>query len=211
MTRKRSRRALTWGLAIAVVGALLATLRPWTVVPIETTAARAFDPERYVASIWDSRVLPAAHGTGLELQTFMAAGAVGAAATDGRQTRAVLVKGTARIADVDRKSRVGVARLQLPVAKDGKTAAIQIGPVLRGTALRDALDFIQFTDFVNQLEFAGVANALNERVLSDVLSRVNLDDVAGREVTFIGAVPVSAAGTVVEIVPVQLQVAGGAK
>ena len=37
-------------------------------------------------------------------------------------------------------------------------AAIQIGPVLRGTALRDALEFVRFTDFVNQFEFAGVAN-----------------------------------------------------
>ena len=75
----------------------------------------------------------------------------------------MFVKGTATVADVDRKSRIGLARLRLPWATDAQTAAIQIGPVLRGTALRDALDFVRFTDFVNQLEFAGVANALNDR------------------------------------------------
>jgi predicted lipoprotein len=122
----------------------------------------------------------------------------------------VFVKGTAIIADVDRKSRVGLARLRLPWAKDGQAAAIQIGPVLRGTALRDALEFIRFTDFVNQLEFAGVANALNDRVVKDVLGAVDADEMAGREATFIGAVPATSAGPTIEIVPVLLQIAGGA-
>jgi predicted lipoprotein len=35
--------------------------------------------------------------------------------------------------------------------------------VIRGTALRDALPFIQFSQFTNQLEYARVANALNDR------------------------------------------------
>ena len=83
--------------------------------------------------------------------------------------------------------------------------------MLRGTALRDALDFIQFTDFVNQLEFASVANALNNRVLSDVIGRVNIDDLAGRDVTFVGAVPLGGASETIEIVPVRLRLSGGAK
>ena len=37
------------------------------------------------------------------------------------------------------------------------------GPVIRGTALRDALPFIQFSQFTNQLEYARVSNALNDR------------------------------------------------
>jgi len=82
--------------------------------------------------------------------------------------------------------------------------------VLRGTALRDALDFIRFTDFVNQLEFASVSSALNERVMSDVLGPLDIDGLEGREVTFVGAAPLSAA-SIVEIVPVRLQVTGGAK
>ena len=60
--------------------------------------------------------------------------------------------------------------------------------MLRGTALRDALEFVRFTDFVNQLEFAGVANALNDRVVTSVITPVNVDALAGRQVTFVGAV-----------------------
>ena len=203
-----SRRALRVGLAFAVVAGLLAVLRPWTVVPIQTTAPRTFKPDQYVESIWDSRVVPAADRTAIELQ-MLTQGTVGAIGTGGAPVRAVFVKGTARIAEVDRKSRVGLARLQSLRATD-KPAAIQIGPVLRGTALRDALDFIQFTDFVNQLEFASVANALNERVLSGVIAPLDLDALAGRDVTFVGAVPLPAPSTL-EIVPVRFQVSGGAK
>jgi predicted lipoprotein len=195
-------------LALAIIAGILVILRPWTAVPIETTAMRAFNAEEYVKSVWHSRLLPTAEGTAVELQMFTQ-GTVGAVGTDGGPMRAAFVKGTARIAEVDRKSRVGLARLQSLRATD-RQAAIQIGPVLRGTALRDALGFIRFTDFVNQLEFASVANALNERVISDVIGPIDFDGLGGREVTFVGAVALSAASTL-EIVPVRLQVSGGVK
>ena len=43
-----------------VAVASLVILRPWTVVPIQSAPARTFDPDGYVTSIWESRVLPAA-------------------------------------------------------------------------------------------------------------------------------------------------------
>jgi predicted lipoprotein len=200
VSHARSRRALRTGLTVLVIGGVLAILRPWTVVPIQTATVPTFEPAGYVASVWESRVLPTAEGTAIDLQSFMQGRANAGAA------RAVFVKGTAKVADVDRKSRVGLARLALPWAMDGQ-AAIQIGPVIRGTALRDALDFIRFTDFVNQIEFAGVASALNDHVVTAVL-QIAPGVVPGAEVTFVGAVPVSASTQTPEIVPVKLTVAG---
>jgi predicted lipoprotein len=208
MTSTRSRRAFRGAIVVALAAGVLAVLRPWTVVPIQSDTKEAFDPERYVESIWSARVLPEADRATVEWP-MVTQGMVGAFRTDGRQVRAIFVKGTARVAEVDRKSRVGLARLQSLQATD-KSAAIQIGPVLRGTALRDALDFIQFTDFVNQLEFAAVANALNARVLSHVIGPLDLDGLAGREITFVGAVALGATSTL-EIVPVRLHVSGGTK
>ena len=223
---KRSRRGLKAALVVALVAGVLAILRPWTVVPIQSTPAGMFDPNGYVTSIWESRVLPTAQSSAIELRAFMESQAVradlkvGSSMGDATATRAVFVKGTATVAEIDRKSRIGLARLRLPWAKDAQAAAIQIGPVLRGTALRDAIEFVRFTDFVNQLEFAGVANALNDRVVNGVLAAVNIDQLAGREVTFVGAVN-KGVGTVFtsdvksvptpftfEIVPVYLQVVG---
>jgi predicted lipoprotein len=206
---KRAGRRLRVGLAIAIVAGLLAILRPWTIVPIQTTTGRTFDAREYAASVWDSRVLPTAESSAVDLQAFMQ-GQEGSAAGGGHPARAVFVKGTATVAEVDRHSRIGLARLRLPWARDGQAAAIQIGPVLRGTALRDALEFIRFTDFVNQLEFAGVANALNDRVMTNVLGAVNVDELTSHQVAFVGAVSV-AAGSTLEIVPVRLQMAGGAR
>ena len=73
-------------------------------------------------------------------------------------------------------------------ARPPATVAIQVGPVLRGTALRDALGFVRFTDFVNQFDFAAVANALNERVLTTVLGPVDVRGLSGQRVSFTGAV-----------------------
>lgn len=188
--------------AILAVGVVVAVLRPWTVVPTRTAVAPAFEPAGYAASIWTSRVLPTAERTAVDLQAFMQGNVPTGTA------RAVFVKGTARVAEVDRASRVGVARLALSAGGDGQ-AVMQIGPVLRGTALRDALDFIRFSDFVNQLEFAAVAGALNDHVVTTVLPAA-IDLAAGAEVTFVGAVPVSSARTL-EIVPVTLTVAGATR
>lgn len=191
-------------IAIVVIAAAVAILRPWTVVPIQTATARTFQPASYVASIWDSRVVPTAERSAIELKAFMQGQASAGTA------RAVFVKGAAKVADVDRTSRVGLAHLKLLWEKDGHGAAIQIGPVIRGTAVRDALDFIRFTDFVNQLEFAGVAGALNDRVLSAVL-KTTPGIVSGVDITFVGAVPVSASTQTLEIVPLTLTVAGGTR
>src|SRR5262249_55213857 len=152
---------------------------------------RAFEPLSYVASIWDSRVLPTADRSAIELKSFVGA------RTSTSGARAVFVKGTATVDEIDRTSRVGLARLAFRWAPHSHVADLQIGPVIRGTALRDALDFIRFTDFVNQLEFASVASALNDRVVSAAL-RASPDLVSGAEVSFVGAVPVSGA---LEIVP----------
>jgi predicted lipoprotein len=205
----RSRRGVKAALVLAVAAGVLTVLRPWTIVPIQSTPAGTFDPASYVTSVWESRVRQTAQSSAIDLRTFME-GQAGDGTAEVRGPRAVFVKGTATVDEVDRTSRIGLARLRLPWAKNAQAAAIQIGPVLRGTALRDALEFIQFTDFVNQLEFAGVANALNDRVIERVLTAVDIDALAGREVTFVGAVPTTGGASTLEIVPVHLQIVGEA-
>ena len=74
MRTKRSRRGLKAALVLAIVAGALAILRPWTIVPIQSTTARTFDPDGYVTSIWESRVLPTAQGSAIELRTFMESG-----------------------------------------------------------------------------------------------------------------------------------------
>ena len=66
------------------------------------------------------------------------------------------------------------------------------GTASRGTALRDAASFIQFSDFTNQSDYAGAANALNEYALRTVVAPLPLDAVSGRAISFVGAISTSA-------------------
>jgi predicted lipoprotein len=87
--------------------------------------------------------------------------------------------------------------------------SIQIGPVLRGTALRDATGIVRFTDFVNQLQFADVANELNSRVMKTVIAPLDAAKLKGRVVAFAGvlAAPEGRADPLLrELLPIRLTI-----
>lgn len=77
----------------------------------------------------------------------------------------------------------------IDVDVDGDTsvdATVQIGPVVRGTALRDSLDFITFGDFTNQIDYAKFGKSLNSFVVETELSDVPRDDLVGMHVSVLG-------------------------
>lgn len=199
----------TWkGLAMAALAAgVLAVLRPWTVQPIATATRAPFDAGSYAESIWQSRLLPEAERTAVDVTTILGATSDSSSTGGVPSRRSVFVRGAGVIASVDRRSQVGLARVAL-AGESG--VAVQIGPVLRGTALRDATSFIHFTDFVNQIEFATVANALNNRVSRQVLASLDPERLTGRRIAFVGAVTIggSRRDAALEVVPVKLEISG---
>lgn len=214
-----------WFLLFASGLLVIAIARPWTIRPIvpspDSNAGAAagtanapntsasspsspssgpFDAARYVASIWNSRVIPAASSSATDL-----ARALSDARGGNAPARAMLVSGTGVVTSVDTRSRVGLAHVDLAPADGQPDAAIQIGPVLRGSALRDAVGFIRFEDFANQIDHARVAGALNTRVLETVLRDIDKPEaLRGHTIEFRGAVVIGSAAP--EIVPVTLQV-----
>jgi predicted lipoprotein len=82
--------------------------------------------------------------------------------------------------------------------------AVLTGGGIRGTALRDALPFIQFSQFTNQLEFARVGNALNDRAARAAQAAIGGPDVVGWWVRYKGAA--TRRDAVTEIVPVMLAI-----
>jgi predicted lipoprotein len=64
--------------------------------------------------------------------------------------------------------------------------AIQIGPVVRGTALRDATGVVSFNQFSNQLDYADVSKEMNGRALKSAFANVTPASLAGKTVTFFG-------------------------
>ena len=72
-----------------------------------------------------------------------------------------MVKGTGKVIEIHTDSQAGTAILEIP-GLDEKVA-LQIGPVVRGTALRDATGIVSFNQFTNQLDFADVSKEMNSQ------------------------------------------------
>jgi predicted lipoprotein len=96
---------------------------------------------------------------------------------------AVRVTGTVVAAETE----LSAGTADIDVDGDGKAdVQIQIGPVIRGTAIRDTLPFISFTNYTNQIDFAQLANALNDRAFDAALKDVDRPKLMGQKVELSG-------------------------
>ncbi|MEV6495437.1 DUF2291 domain-containing protein [Actinoplanes sp. NPDC051633] len=177
--------------------------------------AAPFDPKTYVDGIWASKVVPTVQQKANEVTTVSAAIAKDPEAA-GKQygTRsgtgspyAFMVKGTGTATKIDTDAPTGPLTVEVPGAAGGKpvTVTIATGPVIAGTALRDAVG-IQFGEFTNQIDYANVANALNNRVKTDVVAKADVKNLVGKKITFAGAFSALVPGQIF-LVPTELQAA----
>lgn len=171
---------------VATGGCRVATVRPLDEKGAPAAGAAAvsgpFDAAAFVDSVWRSEVARA-----LEEAPDVEAIASGAAGlgASGARPPSVVVRGRGRVVSVDTRSRSGTATIEL----DGKvpsTVVLQVGPVITGMAIRDALPALGFDRFVNQIEHADVGNELNARVERDVLQKLDRGALRGRRVSFRG-------------------------
>jgi predicted lipoprotein len=88
--------------------------------------------------------------------------------------------------------------------KDGKAdIKIQLGPVIRGTALRDVAPFYNFDDFRDQIEFARLSRAINDRIKA--LLEIPEGELAGRSVKFTGVIAIKKASDKLLLTPIQVE------
>lgn len=175
---------------------------------------QAFDPKAQVADIWASKVLPALQARAGEfnaLRTAMKANLDAAGAQNGHRERgegapwnfATRLKG--RIVGGD--TTLSAAKIDVDTDGDGQPdAQVQIGPIIRGTALRDALPFISFTAYTNQVEFAQLANAFNDHAVAQALKGLPRDKLVGQNVELLGVFTTDDATQTPVILPVQMKV-----
>jgi predicted lipoprotein len=209
--------------AIVLLAASQIACVPWTVRPIDSdesapASVGAITPAAYVNSLWAARLLPAIESSAVDTRTFLDAYAKSPADALTRWGRRdaggavyLSLKGEGRVLTVDTKSKVGMATVDVAPFDGKPDVTIQIGPVLRGTSIRDATGLIRFTDFVNQLQFADVANELNDRVLKTVLSPLAPSGLGGKYVSFAGTAGAQpdSSPPIRELVPVRLAIQEG--
>lgn len=113
------------------------------------------------------------------------------------------IKGQGTVISSNRESRA--ASLQLDTDNDGVAdMSLQLGPVFKGTALRDVAPFYNFSAFRDQIEFARLGRALNDKVYT----RLALPDgdLVGRTVDFAGVFPARSANDKIVVTPVRIDV-----
>lgn len=152
-----------------------------------------FDPVTYANSIWASKVIPTITTKSTDLPTLLAALKANAAATEKRYAAPssdgsfnFMVKGQGTITSVSTGTRAGSVTLKLAGVDSKTTILLQIGPVIAGTALRDSVGFINFTQFSNQVQFAEVSDQLNAHAAQS-LQAIPFSTLKGKEITFYGA------------------------
>ena len=143
--------------------------------------------------IWSSRIVPTVEQKAVPIEKLIPAlGADPQAAAqqygnDVGGAYNYLVRFTGRVVKVDTTSLTGTITVEVPLEGKEVPVGLQIGPIILGTALRDAVGFITFEQFTNQMEYGGVADELNNRVASEVLGRLDLTSLPGKRVAVAGA------------------------
>lgn len=206
------RRAVLVGLA----GIGAAALSGCVIVPIakeQKIEGDQFDPEKYAEGIWASKAVPYFTGNAKPLPDVLAAiqsdfAAAGQKygyrpATEGSPWTFV-VAGTGTVGAKNTTSRAGT----MTVAIEGTDAPVtlQIGPVVKGNAVRDALPFVAFQDFTNQIQFADVGKALTTLALGDISAAAAAAQ-PGQKLSFVGAMSLNSKSDKVLITPVSLKAA----
>ena len=175
-------------------------------------SAAAFEPDKMVEASWSTRVIPyfdKKAGLFPEVRELAARSPDEAGAKYGYRAKSdgtpwtLIVRIEGVIVAADTESRAATIGVDAS-GKGAVEATVQIGPAMRGTAIRDALDFVSFNDFVNQIDFARYGKAFNTYMNRTALEKLPRDALIGRKVKVLGAYPLGAAGEIPLVTPVEI-------
>jgi predicted lipoprotein len=176
--------------------------------------AATFNPDKMVESDWSTKVIPYAAkkaGPFLEVRDLAAKAPDEAGAKYGYRAKSdgtpwtLVVRIEGVIVAADTQSRAATIGVDAS-GKGAVDATVQIGPAMRGTAIRDALDFVSFNDFVNQIDFARYGKAFNTYVNRTALEKLPREALVGRKVTVLGAYPLGTAADIPLVTPVEISI-----
>jgi predicted lipoprotein len=120
-----------------------------------------------------------------------------------------LTRVSGKIVSADTKSRAATALVDTDGDGTGDVT-LQLSPVIKGTSLRDALPFVTFTSYANQIEFADVAKAFNTQAYETALKAVPREALVGQDVEALGAFTVKGVSDKVLVTPVEIRLGAGA-
>ena len=182
--------------------------------------AEGFNAAGYVDSVWASQLTPHFDSKANDLATVIAAVKAdldkaghdyGHRAASEGSPWSFAVKSTGKVVSVNTESRAGTLIVEIASDAGPQQITLQIGPVVKGTAIRDSLPLFSFANVTNQIEFAQVGRAFNERALKEVEKPLAELKTPGTAVEFKGAISLTSVPETFVVTPVSLKAAGSAQ
>jgi len=195
--RNRRRIAIFGGIVLLAI--LCAVKPPFVIRPLpgHNSAGSSSEPvesgaAKFVDALWASKLLPVIDEKAQDIAKVLPeirADPNAAGEKYGRREATnpynYLVKGTGKVTEINTASQAGTAAIEIPGLNE--KVALQIGPVVRGTALRDSTGLVSFNQFSNQLDYADVSKEMNSRAMKTAFAKAPAASLAGKTVTFFGA------------------------
>jgi predicted lipoprotein len=185
-----------WIVAAALLLLLLIIKPPFVIKPLARPGSTSEAPQskgaQFAEKVWDSKVLPVIQEKAQDIVTIVSEIRADPAAAGEKYGRrestnpySYMVKGSGKVTEVHTESQAGTLVLEVPGLNE--KIALQIGPVVRGTALRDATGAAPFDQFTNQLDYADVSKEMNKRAVKAAFANVAPSSLADKAITFFGA------------------------
>lgn len=160
---------------------------------VNGTAAN-FDAQAYIKGMFESKAVPELEKKAVDFTALMTesngdfskVGAKYGQHADANSPYNFVVKGTAKVDDVKTELRAGYIVLKVDGYSGTAAVKMQVGPVFKGTSLRDSISMIKFDDFRNQVTFAALSTALHKQITEDLFSKVKPADLKGKTIEFFG-------------------------
>jgi len=179
----------------------------------KAAANEVFDAKAFVEGSWAGKIEPELVRDAVDVREVVGALKKAQEAAEHKYGRRqdetalfnFIVKGRETIKAVNTESAAGFVELTLADSSGGDNVKVQIGPVIKSSAVRDSLSFIHFGDFVNQLDFANISKAINFHVRDQVVAGIKEKAQAGKHLAFVGAFSEDPSGRIL-ITPVKLSV-----
>jgi len=178
------------------------------------TGIEVFNASTNVDEIWESKAIPELDGKAIDLGQLLteANGDIsslgekyGKHAQGKDSALNFTVKGKCKVKSINTESRAGYIQVNLDDYNGAEVIKLQVGPVFKGTAVRDSLEIIKFDQYKNQVDYAAVSASINNMITSTVFKDLNTASLEGKEIEFVGCFALDKADELL-ITPIKITV-----